>query len=455
MRNLAQWRRSSLVEKLSRVARALNAPICGTSPAEGVSWALLAIFCCLLGAMFVVAHQESVFVAGDARFYMGIATGNYSIVMEPFASRQLGAIVAAGISHVLHRSIEQGFVLEGTLSVVVMLVGIYYLVLKTRAPRWLLFAIAMVPFWGLLLEDLVLPDLWYSALLVLLLGILAEDHMVLAALMMFPLMLARESTSLTLICFLAASWSWLRWRDRMIAVASAVLGSALVSHLASRAQPNMEELPQSIYMMAKVPWNFSNNVLGLVPWSNVNSEFCSVPRWTMQVHLGRVHAIGICGFSLVGWSKVTRVISSNFGLLPLLLCFVWWRSRKLPVQNVLLRFCLLYGIASLVLAPELGTWFNRLIGYSWPIFFVALPLLFDRVPANTSSARRSLAAIGFFGLHLLLYCLAGRWPWLIQLSVNATVWVCGFLLLRYWMPADRGRGDGPESNCSASGAISV
>lgn len=382
--------------------------------------------------MYVVGHRESVFVAGDARFYLGIATGDYSQVMQPFASRQLGALLAAALARVLHSSVEQGFVLEGLGSIVIMLVAIYSLMVMTKAPRWLLFAVALVPFWGALLEDLVLPDLWYSALLALFLLMLARKHMLSAALMMFPLMLSRESTSLTLLCFLVACWGWLHWRDKVISVVSAVAGSVVVSHLASRAQPNLEKLPQSLYLMAKVPWNFMNNVLGLVPWSNVNSEYCAVPKWKMQIHLGGLHAVGVCGFSLVGWMKISVALSSDFGLLPLLLCFAWWHSRKLPVRNVLLRFCLLYGGASLLLAPVLGTWFTRLIGYAWPIFFVALPLLFDRVQMKGATTQRSFAGIGFFVVHLVALYLSYRWPWLVQLSVNAVLWTCAFLLLRYW-----------------------
>jgi hypothetical protein len=384
-------------------------------------------------AMHTVSQQESVFVAGDARFYLGIATGDYREVMQPFASRQLGALVVAALVRVLHCTVEQGFLLEGAASLVVMLVAIYRLVAVTTAPRWLLFAIAVVPFWGFLLEDLVLPDLWYSALLALVLLMLAGEHMLAAAMMMFPLMLSRESTSLTLVCFLIAAWGWLRWRDRVVAVVSALAGSVVVSHLAARAQPNLEQLPESVYMLAKVPWNFMNNILGLVPWSNVNSEFCAVPTWTMQVHLGRVHAVGVCGFSPIGWVKISEAVLSDFGLLPLLVGFLWWRYRKLSTGSVLLRFTLLYGSASLLLAPVLGTWFTRLIGYAWPIFFVALPLLFDRVREKSAKTSRDLAALGFFGVHMLVSCLAYPWFWLAQVSADLVLWTLGFFLLRHWL----------------------
>ena len=417
----------------SVIARALTAPIRRWSPTARLIAGLISILCCLCFAMYTVSQSESVFVAGDARFYLGIVTGDYSQVMQPFASRQLGALVVAALAHAMHWTVERAFIEEGVLSLIVMLVAIYYVALHTRAPRWLLLAIALVPFWGSLLENLVLPDLWYSALLALVLLLLAGEHMLGASLMMFPLMLSRESTSLTLICFLIACWGWMRWRDRIVAVVSAIAGSVLVSHLAARAQPNFEHLPASIYMLAKVPWNFMRNVLGIIPWSNVNTEFCVVPAWTTQVHLGRLHAIGICGVSLAAWVKISQSVLCDFGLLPLLAAVFWWRCRKIAIRNALLRFTLLYGGISLLLAPMLGTWFDRLLGYAWPLFFVALPLLFDRFEETSPKGSRALAAAGLFGVHLALFLVAYRWMGTELICIDAALWVIGFLLLRHWL----------------------
>jgi hypothetical protein len=423
-------------DKALAVARAFNAPLRQLRPAIRIVTTLTAIICCLLYVMHSISHAESVFIAGDARFYLGIATGDYSNVMQPFASRQLGPLVVAGLMRLLHCTVETGFMFEGTAAFVSMLVAIYFLALKTNAPRWLAVAIAFVPFWSLLLQDLVLPDLFYSALLALFLLLLHEEEMLGAALMMFPLMLSRESTSLTLVCFLIAAWKQLRWKVRIIAVLSALAGSLLVMHLAARAQPNSENLPESLYMIAKVPWNFMNNILGLVPWSNVNTQFCAVPRWAIRVHLGRVHAIGSCGFSFVGWLEISVGMMSLFGLLPLLLGVLWWRQRKMSEISALLRFTLVYGFATLLMAPVLGTWFTRFIGYAWPIFFVGLPLLFDRIPQEPLSFRRECAALGFFAVHMVLFSAADRWTWITQLAVNVILWIAGYFLLRCWLGED-------------------
>lgn len=421
--------------KIRAAVRALNAPLRELPVPFRIAVGLAAIACCLLFVMHSIAGAESVFVAGDARYYLGIATGDYGQVMQPFASRQLGALVVAGLMRLLHKTVETGFLLEATASFIVMLVVTYYLALKTSAPRWLLFAIAFVPFWAFLLHDLVLPDLWYSALLVLMLWMLEGEHLLAAALMMFPLMLSRESTSLTLACFLIAAWKRSGWTEKVVAVVSTVAASALVKHLAARAQPNSEQLSPSLYMLAKVPWNLMNNVLGLAPWSNVNKQFCAVPRWSLPLHLGPVRAIGVCGFSVTGWVFLSEAVFSDFGLLPLLLGFLWWQGRNISKPNVMLRFSLIYGSASLVLAPLLGTWLTRLIGYAWPIFFVALPLLFDAVPRRNLKPSQEFAALGFFATHMLVFSIAYRFAWLTQLGLNLVLWAVGFFLLRYWLLA--------------------
>ncbi len=426
------------------IVRACNAPVRRWSPSVRISAGLSAIMGCLLYCLYSISHSESVFIAADARFYLGMATGDYSQVMRPFASRQLGALIVTGLMHLLHCTVETGYLIEGAASIVIVLTAIYYLALKTAAPRWLLFAMAFLPFWTALTQDLVLPDLWYSALIAIMLLLLREEHLLAAAIMMFPLMLSRESTSLTLACFLIACWKQLRWVDRAVAVLSALAGSIVVKHLAMRALPNSENLPDSIYMLAKVPWNFLDNILGLAPWSNVNTQYCAVPRWSLQVHLGQVHAVGICGFSLVGWIGISESGLSDFGLLPLLLGFIWWRTRKLNTASVLLRFTLLYGAASVLLAPLLGTWFARLIGYAWPLFLVSLPMLFDRIPRKAGTLGRECAGLGFFAAHMLIVGMAYRWTWTTQLAVNLVLWTAGYFLLSYWLgeedrPLDRAR----------------
>jgi hypothetical protein len=420
--------------KLTKALCSINAPIQQWSVPARWTAALVAIAICIWRAGYLAVHSQSAFTKSDSRYYLAMASGDYSQVVQPFASRQLGARLVAGIMHVLHCSVYRAFHIEAVASLVVMLAVVYFLLLQTTAPRWMLLAIACVPFWGTLLQDLTLPDLWFSALLSILLLFLAGEQLLLASLMMFPLMLSRESTSLTLVCFLIVAWTTLRWRDRLVAIASTVAGALVVGHLAARSQSNVEHLPEAVYMMTKVPWNFLHNILGILPWSNVNTAFCQVPTWSMSLHLGPIRSIGTCGFSTFSWEFIPQALLSIFGLLPVLVLFLWHRRQRSAQRSLLLRFTLLYGTVSLCLAPLLGVSFVHLIGYAWPLFLVALPMLFEELKAPPPTASRALAAFAFLCAHVWSAYVAYKWLWIPQITIEFMLWIIGYLLLRLWIP---------------------
>jgi hypothetical protein len=94
---------------------------------------------------------------------------------------------------------------------------------------------------------------------------------------------------------------------------------------------------------------------------------------------------------------------------------------------MLLRFTLIYGVISFLLAPLLGESLTRLYGYSWPLFLVALPLLLGVSRANFSSA---WAAVAFVALHVVLsWSTAFLYP-LRLLIAGMAAWICGWFLLR-------------------------
>ena len=400
-------------------------------------WAALAVAVALgAGATLAIVPIESVFHSSDSSHYLQIAAGRTDEVMQPFASRQLGALVAAWLARLLHGDLHAGFLVQAAVSLLFALGVTCWLALRTSAPRWLLLALVLTPCWTMFVQYLVLPDLWYAGLMAGLLLLLAREQYLAAALMMFPLMLSRESTSLTLLCFLLAAWGHLaaqqRWRVVVTAVVSAAAGSLIVGRLAAGSRPNVEHLPEAVYIFAKLPWNFLRNVVGVLPWSDANPELCTVPVWSTPFHWGPVHALGICGFSVLQQLITVQVTLTHFGLLPLLLGFLWWRHRRWQGRSVLLRFALLYGGASLLLAPLLGAGFMHLMQYAWPLFLVALPQLLDEFPMPPLSAGRAAASVGFFALHLAA-CGVSYWPvFLPMIWVGLTLWVAGFLLLKLW-----------------------
>ena len=78
------------------------------------------------------------------------------------------------------------------------------------------------------------------------------------------------------------------------------------------------------------------------------------------------------------------------------------RSRaEAHQQQIVFRFCLLYGVISILMTPLLGASADRLVEYGWPFYFVVLPWF---VAANYDlSGIRTYAMVL---LHLLTCWLA-------------------------------------------------
>lgn len=391
----------------------------------------IALCCALTVRLRYLGHGRGL----DGRWYVRIAEGDSAHTMQPFVSRQLGAQVAGAMARSMHTGVVPAFFVQAVVALVLTLALVYWLAIHSRAPRWLLVAIAVAPFWAQQMEYFTLPDAWYALLLAGLIALLWLEWFGAAAAMIFPLMLSRESTALVVVCLLIAGWARLRWRERVGAVAAAAAASWVIGRLVAGSLGNKEKLPEWAYLLLKMPWNLLRNVAGVQPWSNVYTEICTVPRWQVALHLGPVRAFGICGYSSAGMVEWVTAAALNFGLLPVLVGCLWWRGRRWRGERVVLRFALLYGVLSFALAPALGTWVLRLAGYGWPLFFVALPMLFEGAPVV---GRRAWAGAGFFVAHVLA-CVLGNWficGWYLPVQVG--LWAVGWRLAQTWLTERQG-----------------
>lgn len=437
------------------------APLSRWNKASRRNAVLLAVAVTAAYAIACARFFGVIFEMSDVGWYLRMATGDIHSARQPFASRQLGPAVVHLFTWLLHWPVQQAFVLEGVLALLVTLAVVFALMMRSAAPRWMLLAVAAVPFWPQLFVGLALPDLWYAALLAIFLLLLSRRKFLAAACMIFPLMISRESTSLTLLCLLVAGWRPLRWRGRLLALGAGLAGSLLIGRVTAHNPGNADRLPESVYMVAKVPWNLMRNVLGISPWSDVNGSLCRVPVWQHNFHVGSLHAVGVCGFSLDQPRDSLGAALTTFGLLPMLAVFLWKRSRGAGIRtpgndggediSVLVRFCLLYGGVSLVLAPMLGAWAPRLFGYAWPLSLVAAPLLFHGLSERL--AARKTAALVFLGLHLTICVLGFQNVSYLGAGLDLALYVAGFAVLRWWFgpPAWEGGKPLPDNPQQAAG----
>ena len=396
-------------------------------------------------AVFTGWRMGNIFVQPDADTYMGIALGRPA--MLPFASRQLGPLAVRAIMRVVHLPIESAFLDLGLVSMLVMIATTAFLLIRSDAPRWMIYAVAGLMFWGFQFNALVMPDLLYAALICGFMLLLRKGQVTAACLMMFPMMLSRESTLLTLVCFLIAGWRRLQRMEIGTAIISAGAATAIVKRLTVDALPNKEHISPTLYLVAKIPWNFMRNLLGIGMWANVYPS-CEVPRWQMAVHLGPLKAIGTCGFFPGVIEETLGIGMAVFGLLPLV---VWLVRKEMFTtggrEDLMLRFAMIYGAISFLMAPLLGETFSRLYGYGWPLFLVALPILLGRSAANFKS---EWAAASFVALHCFV-AWSMEWAFPKPLfTVTVVSWMAGWLLLRTTFVA-RFAQPGESRNAAAAG----
>ncbi len=366
-------------------------------------------------------------------------------LQQPFASRPLAPLLVRGLAAGAHVSLESGFLALAWGSLLVTLATIFLLATRTAAPRWILLAIAAVPFWPQLLHAAPLPDPPYAALLCGLLWCLAKERPTLAALTLFPLMVARESTMLVTLCLLLVAWRPLRASGCAVAVAATVAGSVLVKHLTAGAAGNVEHLPAFVYLMAKLPWNLLRT-LGVDPWSNLYPYLCDPPVWQVGVHVGSLRAVGVCRTSTMAPSLALSALLTTFGVLPLVLLAIP-RRGVLGGTGLLVRFCLLYGGISFALAPTLGTVYSRLYGYSWPLWAVALPAITPALWLSRQRAWRGLGLVLLLFVQVLLARLAFGFPkpWVLAAEVGLQAGA-GAALWRWRRALPNGRPAGEKAS---------
>jgi hypothetical protein len=369
-----------------------------------LSWLLSG--CCLCFALLLGLPYAA--YVPDAGQYRLLALGQHGAVPAPFSARILGPAMAGWLGRVTGRGVDTGFLLLGVVSLIALLGLVAGLLRSWRAPLALSAAIFLMPFWVDIFHDYYLPDLLHAALLAALLLCLLSGYTSLAFLLLFPAYLARESTLLVALCLVFACWRRIRVRPALLG-ALAILSAGLISrHYNQAAAVSVHGINGGAYILGKLIWSFFKNVLGLPLWSNTLPE-CS-PIWVKAVppgmHFGAIQSIGLCQPSLWGPTRLLLAWFGVFGIGPAL-ALVLWRKLVSPGSEVtsgramVFRFCLVYGLISLLMTPLLGASADRLVEYGWPFYFVLLPWFLSK-----SYNFRGIGSSGLILLHLLTCWLA-------------------------------------------------
>lgn len=338
------------------------------------------VLACLLATLGIGAvYAASLHLPGgdtDGAHYLAMASGHEA--MKPFAFRFLAPDVARLFAHLTGSSPDHGLLILGMLSGWVLFYGVLSLVLGRRHGLAVAVVLLLTPFWLRSFVDYQLPDLPHAALVIVYLLLLRRRWWAGASFVLVLLYLTRESTLLLAIVAIPVLWRLVSRRAGLMHAAAALVGMAGSKFVSRHALPNHQNMNDTLYMIAKIPWNLSRNVFGLTLWTNTLPIAPPVRVWNLPhwIHAGDVHQIGYSPY-FIGYQIFTFcTVLTSFGVgLCLVLC-LWWRvplRALLPRDQPYLCIAALYGAAAYFLAPMLGAGETRLLDYGWPLFLVFLP----------------------------------------------------------------------------------
>lgn len=252
--------------------------------------------------------------------------------------------------------------------------------------------------------NIYLQDLFALALTTLFFWALSAKRVVLSLLLLFLLQTTRESTVVIAAALVVTAAFSRQWRWMLGVCVALAAGTVFVATVSRDALPNIHAMSGPVYLLTKVVANGAENFLGITVWSDTYARqlphfYPTPPVWQMEVPtwmpLGGMRSIGI--FSIDCWRplEVAVILLSAFGVLPTMLyrrgvdllsisaesrsvVGSGWRIRIEEVvrvwgtQPLTVQIAVLAGAVFLLLSPFTGRTVERYIGYSWPLFWLAL-----------------------------------------------------------------------------------
>jgi hypothetical protein len=295
-------------------------------------------------------------------------------VLHPFTVRIVAAAANAPIDARVFR-----WVSIASLIAFFLVLAVYFPVGVTGDPVLLL--LVATPLLIDLYRNYYWQDLFYTALSALF--FLASRWNKWASLpILFLLYLTREST--IVLAFVVVIIAFF-YRQKIFAVAALIVGAAglkATSVLVSHSLPSKHGVSAVVLDGLKIPYNVMLNFFGLQFWTNTNADTITLPRkWVVTlpgwVHLGSIHEVGYCGFF---WTKpvfLALILTSAFGVLPIVL-LRRTRLKRLLRERYDISLVFLYGTLMFVLAPMVATG-ERYFMYAWPLFWIVSLSAIDKL----------------------------------------------------------------------------
>ncbi len=279
--------------------------------------------------------------------------------------------------------------------------------LRDVRPRWWTFLLLISPLWWVWGGNIYIQDMFaaaFTAILFLVLRARFRHYAAAVFALLFLLQITREST-MVLAVALAAIAAWRReWRLAVGSLAAMLLGMAAVAWISRDALPNTNELGGFVYLVCKTVANGIRNLTGVIPWNDGYAvklpwQYPDPPLWKCVLpgflQMGNVHEVGVYA---VNFKMALRTFAMWFLYFPGALLFIALRRRasagaaacgKTSLRGRIssafgalrglpfhVQYAFVVGVLFWVLTPFSGASVERLAGYSWPLFWIALPWVY-------------------------------------------------------------------------------
>lgn len=223
----------------------------------------------------------------------------------------------------------------------------------------------------------------------------------------------------------------------------ALAGMMVVGWVAAGSKSNIHEMHGVACLGAKVVANGAANLLGVVVWSDSYARYFPeryplAPLWRVMVPaglpLGGIREVGIYRLEPAMVAETASILLSTFGLMPLLACRLLRERglRSLNAASLPLQLAAWVGTLFFLLAPFSGRSVDRLAGYGWPLFWLAVPLF-----SVDMIKRRSGRVFGFLGLSfvcswvfVMLSTLETDWARWASLPLISCCYALGWRMMR-------------------------
>ena len=358
----------------------------------------------------------------DSHWYIAIAEGHIGEVLRPFSGRFLHPFLAGLLSAYFSLDIGTSFLLIAAPSLFFFLIAGYYMLKSAISSAFAIAPLFILPYFFSIYREFFVPDVFYIFLTALFLLFISRRMEGWGLVVLFLLFLARESTVLLGVILLAIQF--LRGRKMLFAATLAVIAISIFTagRINDLGLPNAHGLGGITYLALKAPFNFANNFLGAEPWINT-LDYCApvvkfnLPPWPV---FGSVREIGSCGFDASSPLRVAVSFLATFGILPLVFARVFFPRFKSVLKEApaWVVIALIYGVASFVVGSFISTGFERVMGYGWPAFLLATPILFQKF-----FRPRKEIVIKLFALHIFVAWLPAA------LGIASGNYAIGMLLL--------------------------